>query len=85
MDKLQLKVNALVELAPEERKHRSELVLDLLPDHTWGYYFVDMSDRAVYWVHTIKLADIIDPNPRIVVSNSHLGAHSFQPLSLRLN
>lgn len=84
LDELEQKAMALIGLVPQQRKDRSELVLDLLPDGTWKYYFADTVERAIFWVHSISLADIIDPNPRTVVSNSHLGLFSY-PLRLRVS
>ncbi|EKM58111.1 uncharacterized protein PHACADRAFT_71630, partial [Phanerochaete carnosa HHB-10118-sp] len=77
LGELEGKAKSLRKSLPEERQNTSELVLELLPDNVWGYYFADTAARMVFWNHAIDLADIIQSNPRFVVSDNHLGM-SFQ-------
>ena len=73
---------SLILHVPDQRKDQSELVLDWVhQDKTWGYYFADTIERTVLWVHTISLSDVIQPNPRTVVSDSHLGLFIYHILT----
>lgn len=57
--------------------YTSDLVIALLPDDSWGYYFADNARHTVFWVHRIRISTIVGSCSRSVSTDEHLSPSSF--------